>query len=230
MQRHVIAGFVLPLAVAAACQFVAANPASAQAPGAPGAGIFVPKPRGSDDSFDPNAAPAAQLGTTIFGRSGDRLTGSVNSIANGVVRFSGPFFDQEVGIFTDAVRDIQFPAAGSAESGRDLVVLTNDDRLFGKIQGMTPDDVAFDSTSVGFLKISKRCIKQMWFQGSVDALARTHFTTGQPGPLQIDRGGWQIAGGALRISALPSRPRCRSTRAAPSPPSSSSPAWARAGA
>ncbi|MGO8703554.1 MAG: hypothetical protein ACLQVA_07030 [Candidatus Brocadiia bacterium] len=203
MQRHAIAGFVLPLAVAAACQLFAASPASAQAPGAPGGGIFVPKPRGSEDSFDPNAAPAAQLGTTIFGRAGDRLTGSVNSIANGVVRFSGPFFDQEVGIFTDAVRDIQFPAVGSAESGRDLVVLTNDDRLFGKIQGMTPDDVAFDSTSAGFLKISKRCIKQMWFQGSVDALARTNFTTGQPGPLQIDRGGWQIAGGALRISSSP---------------------------
>ena len=87
MQRHAIAGFVLPLAVAAACQLFAASPASAQAPGAPGGGIFVPKPRGSEDSFDPNAAPAAQLGTTIFGRAGDRLTGSVNSIANGVVRF-----------------------------------------------------------------------------------------------------------------------------------------------
>ena len=203
MQRHAIFSFVLSLAVAAACQLFAADPASAQGAGAPGGGIFVPKPRGSEDSFDPNAAPAAQLGTTIFGRSGDRLTGSVNSIANGMVRFSGPFFDQEVGIFTDAIRDIQFPAAGSVETGRDLVVLTNDDRLFGKIEGMTPADVAFDSASVGFLKISKRCIKQMWFQGSVDALARTHFDSGQPGPLQIDRGGWQIAGGALRISSSP---------------------------
>ena len=104
-----------------------------------------------------------------------------------------------------------------SESGRDLVVLTNDDRLFGKIQGMTPDDVAFDSTSAGFLKISKRCIKQMWFQGSVDALARTNFTTGQPGRCRLTRGGWQIAGGALAHQRRPSPPRCRSTRAAPSP-------------
>ncbi len=37
----------------------------------------------------------------------------------------------------------------------------------------------------------------------MDALARTHFDSGQPGPLQIDRGGWQIAGGALRISSSP---------------------------
>jgi hypothetical protein len=204
VQRHAIVGFVLPAAIAVACQVFAASPAAAQSPGAPGAGIFVPKPRGSEDSFDPNAVPVAQLGTTISGRSGDRLTGSVNSIANGVVRFSGPFFDQEVGIFTEAIRDIQFPAVvGSVESGRDLVILTNDDRLFGKIEGMTPTDIAFDSPSVGFIKISKRCIKQMWFQGSVDALARTNFTTGQPGPLQIDRGGWQIAGGALRINSSP---------------------------
>jgi len=203
VQRHAIVGFVLPVVVAAACQIFAVNPASAQSPAAPGGGIFVPKPRGSEDSFDPGAVPAAQLGTTIFGRAGDRLTGSVNSIANGVVRFSGPFFDQEVGIFTEAVRDIQFPAGSIVESGRDLVVLTNDDRLFGKIEGMTPEDVAFDSTAVGFIKISKRSIKQMWFQGSVDALARTNFTTGQPGPLQIDRGAWQIAGGALRITSFP---------------------------
>ena len=200
MQRHSIVGLILPTVVAVACQVFAVNPASAQSPNAPGAGIFVPKPRGSEDSFDPNAV-AVQPGATIFGRTGDRLTGSVNSIANGVVRFSGPFFDQEVGIFTEAIRDIQFPAGGARESGRDLVVLTNDDRLFGKVEGMTPTDVAFESATVGFVKINKRCIKQMWFHGSVDALARTDFASGQPSPLQIAGGGWQVAGGALRISS-----------------------------
>jgi hypothetical protein len=203
VQRHPVVGLVFPAVVAVACQLFAVNPAPAQSSGASGADIFIPKPRGSEDSFDPNAVPAAQAGATIFGRSGDRLTGSVNSIANGVVRFSGPFFDQEVGIFTEEIRDIQFRAGGAVESGRDLVVLTNDDRLFGKVQGMTPADIAFDSTAAGFLKISKRCIKQMWFQGSADAIARTNFAAGHPSPLQIDRGGWQIAGGALRISSLP---------------------------
>jgi hypothetical protein len=202
VQRHPVVGLVLPAVVAAACQLFAVHPAPGQSSGAPGAGIFIPKPRGSEDSFDPNAVVAAQPGATILGRSGDRLTGSVNSIANGVVRFSGPFFDQEVGIFTEAIREIQFPAGGAIESGRDQVVLTNDDRLFGKVEGMTPEDIAFESTAVGFLKISKRCIKQMWFQG-VDALARTNFAAGQPLPLQIDRGGWQVADGALRISSSP---------------------------
>jgi hypothetical protein len=200
VQRHPAVGLVFSAAVAFACQLFAANPAPAQSSGA---NIFIPKPRGSEDSFDPNAVVAAQGGAVISGRSGDRLTGSVNSIANGVVRFSGPFFDQEVGIFTDEIRDIQFPAGGAVESGRDVVVLTNDDRLFGKVEGMTPADIAFDSTAVGFLKISKRCIKQMWFQGSADAIARTNFAAGRPAPLQIDRGGWQIVGDELRISSFP---------------------------
>ena len=200
MQRHPIVGLVLPVLVAVACQAFAVHPASAQSSDASGTGIFIPKPRGSEDTFDPNAV-AVQPGTTILGRTGDRLTGSVNSIANGVVRFSGPFFDQEVGIFTEAIRDIEFPAGGGRESGRDLVVLTNDDRLFGKVEGMTPTDVAFQSATVGFVKISKRCIKQMWFQGTVDALARTNFASGRPSPLQMAGGSWQITDGALRISS-----------------------------
>jgi hypothetical protein len=204
VQRHLVGGLVLPVLLAVAGWIFSAGPASAQAqssgaPGAPGAGIFVPKPRGSEDSFDPGAA-AAPAGATIFGRSGDRLTGSVNSIANGVVRFSGAFFDEEVGIFTSAIRDIQFPARGSIESGCDLVVLTNGDRLFGKVEGMTATDVAFNSATVGFLKINKHYIRQMWFQGNVDALARTNFGAGAPGPLQI-AGGWQISGGVLRLSS-----------------------------
>jgi len=200
VQRHPIVGLVLPVLIAVACQVIAPSPASAQG-AAPGAGgIFIPKPRGSEDSFDPNAVAAAQAGATVFGRTGDRLTGSVNSIANGVVRFSGPFFDQEVGLLTEDIRDIQFPDRGVIESGRDLVILTNDDRVFGKVEGMTPTDVAFESTTLGFLKINKHYIKQMWFQGSVDALARTDFAAGLPSPLQV-AGGWQIASGALRLSA-----------------------------
>jgi hypothetical protein len=199
VQRHSIAGLVLPALLAVAGQVLAVGPAWAQSPGASGAGIFVPKPRGSEDSFDPGAV-AVQTGATVFGRSGDRLTGSVNSIANGVIRFSGAFFDQEVGIFASAIRDIQFPARGGVESGRDLVVLTNGDRLFGKVEGMTAADVAFNTATAGFLKINKRYIRQMWFQGNVDALARTNFAAGHPGPLRI-AGGWQISGGVLRVSA-----------------------------
>ena len=200
MQRHLVVGLVLPAVVAAVCQVFAFNPAPAQGAEAGGAGIFIPKPRGSEDSFDPNAV-AVQPGTAILGRAGDRLTGSVNSIANGVVRFSGPFFDQEVGIFTEAIREIRFPPGNGSESGRDLVVLTNDDRLFGKIEGMTAADVAFESAAAGFVKISKRRIKQMWFHGSVDALARTNFANGQPSPLQVAGSSWQVAGGALHISS-----------------------------
>jgi hypothetical protein len=200
VQRQPVVGLIL--AVVLGGQVLAANPAAAPSSGAPGPGIFVPKPRGSEDSLDPNAAVGAQTGATVIGRSGDRLTGSVNSIANGVVRFSGPFFDKEVGILTAGIRDIQFPARGGAESGRDMVVLTNDDRIFGRVQGMTATDLAFDSATAGFLKINNRYVKQIGFQGAAGALARTNFAGGQPSPLQIAAGGWQINGGTMRFGPV----------------------------
>jgi hypothetical protein len=199
VHRYRVVGLVITVVIAAGCSLFAVNPASAQGSGAPDSGIFVPKPRGSEDSLDPNAA-VAQPGAVVLGRSGDRLTGTVNRIANGVLLFSGPFLDREVGIFTTAIRDIQFPARGGVENGPDLIVLTNDDRIFGKVQGMTSTDVAFDSASVGFLKINSRQIKEMRFQGGVGGLAHTDFAGGHATPLLITGGGWQVGGGVLRLS------------------------------
>ena len=70
MQRHPVVGLVLPVVVAVVCQVFAVSPASAASSDSSGAGIFIPKPRGSEDTFDPNAV-AVQPGTTIYGRAGD---------------------------------------------------------------------------------------------------------------------------------------------------------------
>jgi len=175
--------------------------------------IFVPTPKGAGDSLDNTAAPAAgrKGADTVLMMGGDRVHGKVmGTTADGALRLVAPHFDGEVRVRLAALdRIILIPT--EKESVGDIVTLTNEDRVGGKITGMTADAVTVESRAMGALRISRRVIRSLAFSGARETLMEPDFASGSMAPFQKVRGNWSIRDGALFCDSRGSR----STIAAP---------------
>lgn len=178
-----------------------AAPRVAPDPEAPSKGIFVPRPRGAGDSLDEAAVIVSTRDAAVVTRRGERLNGRVVGIGrDGVLRLSDPELDRETRVPISAVQEVQLSGAVT-ESGRDQVVLVNDDRLAGRVEGITDTDLALETSTAGLLKVPNRHVKQVAFAGATaGARLATDFRSGQMAPLRQVSGAWTVTEGVLRCS------------------------------
>ena len=169
----------------------------------PGRAIFVPKPKDADDSLDDSteAAAASSKGDLVTMIAGDRLYGRITEIgADGTLRLTAPHFDGGVRIRLSALDRVAF-APTLKEPAQDVVALTNDDHVAGKVTAMDPALVTIDSPALGTLQIARKVIRSIAFAGATESLLETDFSTGSMAPFVKTRGNWTVKEGALICEA-----------------------------
>lgn len=166
---------------------------------ASGRAIFVPKPKGADDSLDKSPAAAGKADTRelVTMIAGDRLYGRITEIkADGTLCLTAPHFDGEVRIRMSALdRVILIPTI--KEPAQDIIALTNDDHIAGKVTGMTLEMVTIVSHALDTLSISRKVIRSVAFAGAKESLLETDFSSGDMAPFVKIQGAWTVTDGAL---------------------------------
>ena len=162
-------------------------------------GIFVPKPRGEGETLDNSAAKKDSPSSDVaLLKGGDKLTGKVETILpNGRLRLRGP---QYVGVVEALVSSMDRVSLRPTiqESGQDLVVLTNGDKVKGTIVAITDESVVVESNCMGALKISRKVVKSVAFSGGEGVLLDSAFDDGRMDPWRKSRGEWMMKDGKMQ--------------------------------
>jgi hypothetical protein len=170
---------------------------------AAGDGIYVPAPRGENDTIDTRPAGAGGAGggglDSVATRAGDVVAGRVLEIADGKVRLAGPQFDGEVKVKLPGVKEINF-APPEPMAARDAVAVSNEDLIMGEVTGITADVVTIDSDCAGTLKLSRKMVTSIGFGKAAGVMIHTDFTRGLA-PWKVTTGSAVARDGALCIES-----------------------------
>ena len=162
--------------------------------------IYVPQPRGENDTIDTRAIGAngaAGAMDNIVTRTGDQVTGKVLEIADGKLRLAGPQFDGDVKIKLPGVHEVTF-VPPEAIAARDAVAVSNDDMIMGEVTGITADEVTIASDCAGTLKLPRKVVRSIGFGKAAGVMVRTDFAHGLD-PWKVTMGNAAARDGALCI-------------------------------
>ncbi|HPD17477.1 MAG TPA: hypothetical protein PLE19_21270 [Planctomycetota bacterium] len=165
---------------------------------AEGRKIFVPQPRGADDTLDDSAKGGKKgEGDVVTTIRGDKIVGKVLTIeTGGKLHLTAPHFEGEVVILASALDTVELNPTEKAK-GDDEVALSNDDRIVGEVASITPEAVIIETKATGPVKVDRKIIRSISFaRGSVTAL-ESNFESGKIEPWTARGGGWTVANGAL---------------------------------
>ena len=164
-----------------------------------------PAPAATDGSVPKEGsgseAEAAGTGDAVTTIQGDRLVGRVLGLdSSGRLRLVGPQFEGEVLLRMASVGNITLQCKES-QTKFDEVAMTNGDRLFGDISGITPEEVVLDSASAGQLKLPRKMVSSLTFAKGKTALVDSDFSRKRMEPWVSKSGSWTFSGGGLTCSA-----------------------------
>ena len=181
----------------------------------PPVGVRIPPPGTS--TLNPNvlAGPGSRSGSAsqpadvperVITRRGDVFFGRVIGLSKaGLLRFASPQFDGEVRVKASELVSLEL-SGGRPSTAPDTVVITNGDRLAGRVTGITADSILLDSdaaarlnapTSEPELRISRKVVQMIAFGQSAASLSESNFTRGIMEPWVSRRGDWKVEGGKL---------------------------------
>ncbi len=164
-------------------------------------GIFVPTPRGSGESLDASAQQSGGKSSApdvVLTTGGDRILGAIGMMKlDDMLTLSGPQFTDAVKVRSAAIAALEF-GAGGKDAGGDEVLITNGDRLMGRIVSIGEDNVVLQAASEEPITISRRMISRLTFDGGSSILLKSGFGRGQMAPWAVLRGGnYSISEGRL---------------------------------
>ena len=161
--------------------------------------IFVPKPRGADDTLDDSTGKGGS-GDKVSTIHGDQVVGKVAAIdTQGRLHLTGPHFIGEVLVRASALQTIEFVATAKG-TGTDHVVLANGDYIVGNVAAITPDAVLIESMDAGPLEVSRKVVQAVAFTKAKAVLVESFFHQGRMAPWISRTGSWKIQSGALQTS------------------------------
>jgi len=159
-------------------------------------GIFVPRPRGAGETLDADAT-AEPKGDLVVTSGGNRLNGTVLGIgSDGLLRMTGNDFDGEVRVRVARLALVRL-SGQPVEHGRDVVTLTNDDRVAGALVEITPDAVIVETSLAGTLRVRRPMVRFIALREEEMTLLAGHFDRGAIAPWEPVRGVWKIQDGRL---------------------------------
>jgi hypothetical protein len=160
--------------------------------------IFVPEPKGADETLDDSAdRKKAGQGDTVTTTSGDRVVGKVIAIeADGRLRLTAPQFEGEIVVKADALETIDLLPKEKSD-GPDRAALSNDDVLVGDVVGITPTHVIIESKATGPVRISRKIVRHLSFSQTNPTVLESRFAKGDLKPWQ-KRGSWTVTNGAAQ--------------------------------
>ncbi len=159
--------------------------------------IFVPTPRGAGETLDTSPDAPAPGAETVTTRRGDQLRGRVLGIgADGRLRLTGPQFEGEVKVMVSELDQVAMGPSDKS-TGRDTLVIANDDRIVGEVTSITSEAVTITSDAAGPIKVARGVVSAVTFGKGAFALVESSFDRGQMEPFKPTRGNWQVQDGGL---------------------------------
>jgi len=164
---------------------------------AQGPGIFIPQPKGSDETLDSDTPAARRTTDTVTTLEGDRLAGHVMAIeAGGKLRLVGPQFHGEALVEAAALDSVNLRGTLTT-AGEDEVLLVNGDRFIGRLLAITPESVVVESEATGAVKIARSMVRTISLAGGKNVFLESDFAQGSMDPWVTVQGSWSISDGAL---------------------------------
>jgi hypothetical protein len=162
--------------------------------------IFVPEPKGADETLDENADRQKEgQGDVVTTTGGDRIVGKVLTIeGDGRLRLTSPRFEGELIVKPDGIGVVELTPEVESD-GPDRLALTNDDLLVGDVVAISPENVVVESKATGPLRISRKIVTDIAFAQTNPTVLESHFDKGKLEPWQ-KRGAWSVANGAAQHS------------------------------
>jgi hypothetical protein len=149
------------------------------------------------------SSPATQPGTPpqvperVITKRGDAFVGRVIGLnKDGILRFASPQFDGEVRVKATELVSLDLSAA-KPSTAPDTVVITNGDRLAGRVTAITADSIALDSDAAGPVTISRKVVGMIAFGQAASSLSESNFAHGIMDPWKAVQGDWKVEGGGL---------------------------------
>jgi len=163
-----------------------------------GEGIFVPPPKGADDTLDKGENPDDEGGVDVVKTlQSDLLTGKVLGIGtDGMLRLGGQQFCGEVAVLLRSLESVDLYWT-LGESALDKVVLTNADHLLGEVTGVSAKAVVIESEVAGIVRIPRKMVTSISFALGEGVLVGSNFTNGRMKPWKVRGGKWSLADGKL---------------------------------
>ena len=160
--------------------------------------IYVPEPRGKEETLDDSTGPSSGDGMDIVTtRHGDRLYGRVVSIeAGGKLRLTGPQFVGEALVEVAALDNVALSCKRKRED-LDKLLITNGDRILGELVAITPDAVVVESDAMGVLKVRRKKVHRIVLSRRERTLIESNFAAGRMELWETRKGTWSIVEGGL---------------------------------
>ncbi len=160
--------------------------------------IFVPQPRGANETLDDSAKGGKQTeGDVVTTIRGDKIVGKVLTIEHGgKLRLTAPHFEGEVVIIASALDTVELNPKEKTK-GDDEVNLSNDDRIVGEIAAITPEAIIVETKATGPIKIARNIVRSINFSRGTLTAIESNFENGKMEPW-TSRGGWTLGGGAAQ--------------------------------
>jgi hypothetical protein len=177
----------------------AEEPAPKPAEGAKTPGIFVPKPKGADETLDTSVKPADKGPAldTLLGLRGEQLFGTVVGMdGEGKIEFTSRMIEGRPKIPASAVESILL-AGTETEPVSHRVVLTSGDVFIGKLTSITAEAVVLETQAAGRLSLPRAAVSSITLASQVGTEMATNLALGDLGPWQVKPGGWVCRRGRL---------------------------------
>jgi hypothetical protein len=146
----------------------------------------------------PSTQPAADCPERVITRRGDAFAGRALGLGkDGILRFTSQAFDGEVRVKASELVTLEL-SPGRPSTAPDTVVITNGDRLAGRVTDITADAVVLDSDAAGpGVKITRKVVQMITFGQSASSLSESNFASGKMEPWKAANGVWKVEGGCL---------------------------------
>ena len=197
MRRSIAVRFAKAAAVAVTLAIITAATA--------GEAIFVPPPRGADETLDPtpgkNEGPELDVLKTI---QGDVINARlVKLLPDDAIRLEGPQFAGGMNLLLSAL-DTATMKPEVRDSGGDYVHLTNGDQIIGELLAITAEDVVVESEIAGAVRIPKRLVSSISLGGKMLQGIESKFAEGKMEPWKVRSGPWNVFGNLLQCNSISS--------------------------
>jgi len=149
----------------------------------------VPKPTPPDHAGPldtppppPDTPPGVNLAANVTLANGFQIAGRLRGIAaDGLVQFTAPLFVGEQAVRLNMVNRIQL-GVPLPSVGRDMLTLATGELLWGRVEAITDDAVAFRSSSLGTVNLPKSALASVRRWPGGPTLLSTDFAAGRIAP------------------------------------------------
>lgn len=166
-----------------------------------GEGIFVPPPRGADETLDGAEPEAKTIPDIVRTVKNDVLTGKVLSIRpDGLLHLAGSQYNGEVTIVQSALDSVEL-AWTVAESALDKVTLTNGDHILGEVTSISLETIIVESEIAGAVKIPRNMVTSIRFALGEGTVVGSNFNNARMEPWKSRSGDWSLTDGKLHCTS-----------------------------